>query len=315
MRHRDYPRVRPDADGVRACVPRTSRARPRDGRRHPLEALALLALETGQVEVPRHVPVLAHDLVRVHHEVVRVEVAADVGVREEPRVRRVARALEAVELEAAHRVDVAELVGEQDPAARPRDPRELGDDELGPADVVEDAEAADEVEVAIREGERLGVPDDERASGGACSRAAARYSSEASTPTTSPTSGASAYASAPVPQPTSSARSSPLSGASSSAPAPRARRVARPGAPAALDLSITQRPPAWPARGDADPARELVGDRPRDARVGFERDAVADQRHRRSHLGGAGEPDGERVHRDRPDDRGRGRRRPGPPSR
>ena len=78
-------------------------------------------------------------------------------------MRRVARALEPVELEAADRVDVAELVREQDAPARPRDPRELGDDELRPPDVVEDAEAADEVEVAVREVERLGVPDDERA--------------------------------------------------------------------------------------------------------------------------------------------------------
>ena len=97
------------------------------------------------------------------HEVVGVEVAADVRVGEQPRVRRVARALEAVELEAPRRVDVAELVGEQDPPAGPGDARDLGHDELRPADVVEHAQAADEVEVPVRERKRLRVSQHERA--------------------------------------------------------------------------------------------------------------------------------------------------------
>src|SRR6187200_1181364 len=86
-----------------------------DGRGHPRDALAGLALEPGDVEIALHVTAFLDDLVRDDHEVVGVEVAADVRVRQEPRVGRVARALEAVELEATHRVDVAQLVGEQDP--------------------------------------------------------------------------------------------------------------------------------------------------------------------------------------------------------
>ena len=107
-------------------------------------------------------------------------------------MRRVARALEPVELEAPDRVDVAELVGDQDAPAGPRHARELGDDELRATDVVEDAQAADEVEVAVREVERLGVPDDERAALRGVLAGEAMYSSEESTPTTSPTSGARA---------------------------------------------------------------------------------------------------------------------------
>ncbi len=79
-------------------------------------------------------------------------------------MRRVARALEPVELEASHRVHVAELVDQQDAAAGLRHACDLGDDELGPADVVEHAHAPDEIEVAVREGERRRVPQHERAS-------------------------------------------------------------------------------------------------------------------------------------------------------
>ena len=90
-----------------------------DRRRHPRDSLALLALEPDEVEVAAHLAALAHDLVRRHDEVVRLEEAADVGVRQKPRVGRVARPLEAVLLEAAERVDVAQLVGEEDPSPRP----------------------------------------------------------------------------------------------------------------------------------------------------------------------------------------------------
>src|SRR6476659_10105426 len=134
-----------------------------DRRRHARDTLPDLALQPCQVQVLRHVPPLLDDLVRRHDEVVRIEVAADVGVGEEPRMGRITRLLEAVELDAADRVDVAELVGEEDPAARSRHARDLAHDELGAADVVEHPEAPDEVEVAVGEGERLRVPGDERA--------------------------------------------------------------------------------------------------------------------------------------------------------
>ena len=78
-------------------------------------------------------------------------------------VRRVARPLEPVVLEAPDRVDVAELVDEEDAAAGPGHAGELRDDELGPVRVVQDAKATDEVEVAVRERQRLRVVGDERA--------------------------------------------------------------------------------------------------------------------------------------------------------
>src|SRR4026209_1240691 len=115
-------------------------------RRHPGDMLTGLALEADEVEVLRHLPVLTEDLVRDHREVVRVEIAADVRVRKQARVGRVADALEAVELEAPDRVDVPELVGEKDPAAGARDPGELRDHELRPSHVVEHTQAGREGE-------------------------------------------------------------------------------------------------------------------------------------------------------------------------
>ena len=52
----------------------------------------------------------------------------------------------------------------------------------------------------------------------------------------------------------------------------------------------------------ADPARELVADRAGDERMGLERHAVADEGHGLTGVDRAGQPDGERVHRDRPHD-------------
>ena len=85
--------------------------------------------QADEVEVAAHLAALAHDLVRRHHQIVRLEEAADVRVREEPRVRRVSRALEAILLETAERIDVAELVDEEDASPGLRDARELRDDE------------------------------------------------------------------------------------------------------------------------------------------------------------------------------------------
>ena len=79
--------------------------------------------------------------------------------------RRVALALEPVELEAAQRVDVAQLVDDEHPAARADDARELGHDELRPRGVVEHPQAAGEVERPVPERQRGDVPLDERAVG------------------------------------------------------------------------------------------------------------------------------------------------------
>src|SRR5262245_27505006 len=93
-------------------------------RRHPGDPLPGLALEAGEVEIGLYHPVLVYDLVGDDDQVVRVEVAADVGIGQEPLVRRIADALEAVELEALDRIHVAELVDEENPAARAGDARE-----------------------------------------------------------------------------------------------------------------------------------------------------------------------------------------------
>ena len=57
---------------------------------------------------------LVDDLEGREHQVVRVEVAADVGVRKEPLVRRVSQALEAIELRGPQRVDRPQLIGDED---------------------------------------------------------------------------------------------------------------------------------------------------------------------------------------------------------
>ena len=70
------------------------------------------------------------------HEAVRLEERAEVAVGEQARVRRVALALEAVELDRRERVERRELVDHEDAAARPRHTRHLREHELGPRDVV-----------------------------------------------------------------------------------------------------------------------------------------------------------------------------------
>ena len=59
-------------------------------RRHPLEPLSLFSLEAGEVEIAAHVPMLSDDLVRADHEIVCLEEAADVRVRQQPCVRGIA---------------------------------------------------------------------------------------------------------------------------------------------------------------------------------------------------------------------------------
>ena len=175
-------------------------------------AVASLAFAAGEVEVAPELARLALVLRADEDELVRVGEAAHVDVREQPRVRRVAGALEPVEVEPGERIDRRDLVDDKHVAPGARDARELGDDELGPCDVVERAQRRREVERRGLERETRGVCVDERDVGepGARSRAWARSSGTMSAPTTSRTSGASARASAPAPVPTSSARSSPV---------------------------------------------------------------------------------------------------------
>src|SRR6185437_480699 len=73
--------------------------------REPADADALFLRHVGERETLLEVDSLLLDLRRDEHEIVRVQVAADVRVRQEALVRGVAHALEAVELEAPERVD------------------------------------------------------------------------------------------------------------------------------------------------------------------------------------------------------------------
>ena len=86
---------------------------------------------------------------------------AKVLVREHPGMRRVARPLEAVQLERLERIDRRDLVDDEQRAAEARDPRELRQGELGPGDVVQDVAHPGQVERAVRERERRHVALDE----------------------------------------------------------------------------------------------------------------------------------------------------------
>ena len=108
----------------------------------------------GQLEALLEVDLLARDLGGDEDEVVRVEEPADVRLRQEPLVARIAQALEAVLLEAPERVDRAELIRDEDAAAGPCDAGQLRDGELGPPHVVQEPKAARDVEAPITERER-----------------------------------------------------------------------------------------------------------------------------------------------------------------
>ncbi len=123
------------------------------GGSRPADADALLLVEPGELEALLEVHALVRDLGRDQHEVVGVEVAADVRFGEQALVCRVTQMLEAILLEAQKRVDGAELIGDEDLPAGTRDARELRDGELWPAHVMQHAVAADEVELRVAEGE------------------------------------------------------------------------------------------------------------------------------------------------------------------
>ena len=63
-------------------------------------------------------------------------------------MRRIARALEAVELDRVQRIDRRQLVDHEQASARPGGSRHLREHDLGPRDVVEHGALADEVERA-----------------------------------------------------------------------------------------------------------------------------------------------------------------------
>ena len=95
-------------------------------------------------------------------EPVRGEEVAQVAVRERAVVRRVAAALEAVELERRERIHRRELVVDEHAAAGTRHARELRDGELGSAHVVQRAARAREIEREVLERQRRHVGLDER---------------------------------------------------------------------------------------------------------------------------------------------------------
>ena len=85
--------------------------------------------------------------------------AAQVAVCEHSGRRRVASALEAIELERGERIDRRDLVDHENRRAGPRDPRKLRHDQLGPPGVVQRAQRSYDVELERIERQVLGVTD------------------------------------------------------------------------------------------------------------------------------------------------------------
>ena len=80
-------------------------------------------------------------------EVVRFEQRTEISVGQQPRVRAVAGALEAVELDRAERIDGRELIDHEYPSSRTRHACHLRQHELRPRDVMENGALAYEVEL------------------------------------------------------------------------------------------------------------------------------------------------------------------------
>ena len=110
--------------------------------------LARVALAAREIEVGIELAVVRVDARADQHQRVRLEERAEVAVGEQPGVRRIACALEAVELERVERIDWRQLVDHEQASARPGGSRHLREHELGPRDVVEHGALADEVERA-----------------------------------------------------------------------------------------------------------------------------------------------------------------------
>src|SRR5262249_48610009 len=94
--------------GLREDVPAVGHGGP--GRCERAGEIAVLALAAGEVEVALEVALLDDGLGAAQDEPVRVEEAAEIDVGEDPGRRRVARLLEAVQLDRGERVDGSELV-------------------------------------------------------------------------------------------------------------------------------------------------------------------------------------------------------------
>jgi hypothetical protein len=123
--------------------------------------VAGFAFAACEVEVRVEWAFVRLDLRADEHQAVRLEERAEIAVGEQPRMRGVAGALEAVELERDERVDRRELIDHEQAAAAARHARHLGEHELGAVDVVQHCTLADEVERLSREAEVRDVALDE----------------------------------------------------------------------------------------------------------------------------------------------------------
>ena len=101
------------------------------------------------------------DVLAAQDEVVRIEEAAQIGVGEDARRRRIAGALELRQLDRCERVDRRDLVDDEDGPAGARDAHELGDEQLGPARVVQRAQRPGEIERERVEWQVLAVRHDD----------------------------------------------------------------------------------------------------------------------------------------------------------
>ena len=117
-------------------------------RRQRRRPLSFLALAVGEVEVPGEIAALLGGTPSGRRRARSPRAARGRRRRGAAAVRRVARALEAVELDGDQRVAGRDLVDHEHLPAEPGHPRELGDDQLRTRDVVERPRAAGEVESA-----------------------------------------------------------------------------------------------------------------------------------------------------------------------
>ncbi len=115
------------------------------------------SLTAGDVEIRAELATLLVVALAEEREPVRLEEVAEVGLRQQPGVRRVPCALEAVDGERLERVGGSDLVDDENAASRPGHPRQLGDHELGTGDVVERPDGRGEVERLRRERQRRRV--------------------------------------------------------------------------------------------------------------------------------------------------------------
>jgi hypothetical protein len=130
-------------------------------RRPTANPFAIFLGGAEEVETLLEIDLLVRDLGRQENKIVRIEVPANVAVRQESLMRRVAQVLEPIHLHAQQRIDRSQLIGDEDSSARASNACQLRDGQLRASYVVQHAMAAREVEARVVEGKLCYVTLDE----------------------------------------------------------------------------------------------------------------------------------------------------------